>query len=88
MRKRTAGFSLVEILLGVVVVALLTFIGYRVWVANNGITSGSGTASQASQQDDVPQVNDVSDLSNADSVLNSTNVDGDTLNQLETELTY
>lgn len=88
MNKKSSGFSVVEILIVIAVVVLLGFIGYRVWSASNQPAAETTPTTSQTQKDEAPQINEASDLNKADSALDSTNVEGDSSQQLESELQY
>lgn len=77
MRKHAQnGFGHLGSLLLVVIVVLIALIGYKVYsnrnntVANNSVSSG-----QTTQQ--AQPIRNTADLNNAESTLNSQNIDGD-----------
>lgn len=88
MNKKNLGFSAVEIVLVIVVVALLGFIGYRVWSANNVDTAQQAAPTASQTAGEAPQINNASDLNKASETLDNTNVNGNSSGQLESELSY
>lgn len=90
MNNKSTGFSLVEILLVVAVVALLGFIGFRVWDANSGQNNrpAATTTQEDGSRDDAPVINDASDLDKANRALDETDVEGNSSTQLESEVAY
>ena len=68
------GFAHLGALLLVVIVVLISLIGYKVWNDRNATVSSTTPASMAQQ---IPAINNTSDLNKAQSTLNNENVDGD-----------
>lgn len=78
-RKNQIGFSIIEIIIGLVVVSLIGFVGYtfytRQQAANNKTTSTNSVATQVSVPT-APTISSTSDLDKAGTTLDQVNVDG------------
>jgi Tfp pilus assembly protein PilV len=91
LRKKQLGFSAVELLIILVVVALLGFAGYVVYnrMQNNKAASSSTTSQSTSSSDvkSAPAINSASDLDKASNILDQTdpNPSGDSAT-LDTQL--
>ena len=81
-RHSQTGFSIVELLVVVAVLALIGFVGYRVYSALNGNNTTADTtqvANQSSTANDVtsaPAVNSTSNLDDAQKALDQTDPGG------------
>lgn len=85
--NKTAGFHVVEMLLIVAIIAVLGFVGWRVWEAQTS-TQQVETAPSQSEPAQAPEVNNTSDLDEASSTLDNVNLDDSDkeLSELEKEL--
>ena len=78
------GFAIVELAIVLLVVTIIGFVGYRVWQANHPIASQSDS-NVATQ---VAPINTVADLEKTDSDIQSLNVEGSDINDLDAQLDY
>lgn len=81
---RNKGFSIVEVLIIVLVLALIGFIGWKVWDSTNNPPSTDETTTQQAPK----EIKTEEDLDKADKTLDETNIEGDEANQLETEVSF
>ena len=75
MNSNQKGFSAAHLLIGLVVVGLIGFAGWRVYDSQN--STNDQPASVVQEEDSVPQVNSASDLNEMESYLNSQDIDKD-----------
>lgn len=85
MARSNKGFSIVEVLIVILVLALVGFIGWKVWDTMNQPTTDEGTSQQQPASDDMKSEED---LDKADKTLDDTNVDGTEAQQLELETSF
>ena len=85
VHNNQSGFSIVELLIVVAVVAVWSFIGYAVYDRQQGKTTNPGsnttqqTTNQSSTANDVksaPEINSTDDLDKAEAILDQTNPNG------------
>lgn len=81
------GFSMVEAGLIVLVFALISFVGFRVWSANQPVQSAQPVA-QTQSAASVPQVKKAADLDVASKVMDAQQLDNSSLNALDAQLNY
>lgn len=74
MRSKQNGFTPVEVVLVVVVVALLAFAGYRLWQAQQDGQPSTGTTTT---EEGAPEVNSADDLDEAEEFLNESDIDSE-----------
>jgi len=95
MKKRQSGFTIVELAIIVVVIAIIAALGYLAYdrfVAKKGNTSSSDTSQTVSSAKDLPATPEIktkADLSKANTVLDSVNLDSTSdaqLAELEAEM--
>jgi type II secretory pathway pseudopilin PulG len=79
------GFSLLEVGVIIVVLALVGFIGFRVWTATH--QPEDQQVAQTSG-DNAPEIRKTADLDTANQALDSREVDASSLEQLDNELDY
>ncbi len=73
MRNKQHGFGIIETILVLVIVGLIAFVGWYVYNAQQeGTTNGT---SQDAQSESVPEVNNSSDLEEAEEFIESKDVD-------------
>lgn len=77
LRTSQKGFSLIEIVLVVAVLAIIGFLGWRMMSAQQGATDTN--SSKTDTEEKAPVVNDDSDLKEAEDFLNDKDIDN-TLN--------
>lgn len=83
--KSQTGFAVVEIVLAVVILALVGFVGYKVYDARKDLsiteqsTQQSDSQSTASDVKSAPAIKTVSDLDTALTILDETNPGGSNL---------
>ena len=87
LRNSEKGFSIVEVGLMVAVLALIGFIGFRVWSANQD-TATTETVAQTPSSNEAPQIKKAADLDTASKALDSRELDSSSLDQLDSELNY
>jgi len=91
LRQSQTGFSAVEGLLIVAVVAVLGFVGYKVYSGQQDKPASTGnnqTADQSAKADDVPEapeIKETNDLDKANATLDQVNPDDDT-GELDSQL--
>lgn len=95
LSKKSSGFSAVEIVLVVAVVALLGFIGWRFYAiqqansdqGSSQTTTTQGAAAETGGEDvpAAPQINSTEDLNKAEQALDSTSTSSDG-SELDSEL--
>ena len=90
LRKNQAGFSIVEGLLLLIIVAALAGVGYFVYNQQQDKQAGVNQTSYVAKEDQVPeapQVETAADLDNADKTIDQVNLDEDSENsELDREL--
>lgn len=75
MKTNQKGSGTVELILLLVVVALIGLVGWYVYQAGQeDVTTESSTVSQT---DEVPEINNASDLQVSEDLLNSSDIDAD-----------
>ena len=82
---RNKGFSIVEVLLIVLVLALAGFLSWKVWDVMNTPKSSDQTTQQQSTDDEVKSAED---LDKVDKTLDDTNLEGDEATQLDAETSF
>ena len=82
---RNEGFSIVEVIIVVAVVGLIGLIGWRVWDAQQNTDTGQ---TETSQQNQVPDINNESDLDKASESLDATDVEGSESQQLDSQTSF
>lgn len=87
MARNNKGFSIVEVLIIVLVLALVGFIGWKVWdnLANKPASNDTTTQQKAVPATDVKNK---SDLDKVDKTLDDTNVDGNETQQLDSQVNF
>jgi len=77
MKKTSqSGIAHLGLLLLVLVVAVISFVGYKLEQSrNNSPTASTTNVAQAAQT--IPAINSKADLNTAETTLNSQNIDGD-----------
>lgn len=88
MARNNKGFSIVEVLIIVLVLALVGFIGWKVW--DNLANKPAATNDTTTQQETTPatEVESKSDLDKVDKTLDDTNVDGNEVQQLDSQVNF
>lgn len=94
--RKQAGFGIIEMLLGVVVLGVLALIGYQVYQSNQNLavapTSTEFSNTQPSSVHDaiknVPPIKTVDDLDKASQSLDSTQVDDSATNDIDNEMNF
>ena len=85
MKTLKNGFSAVEIILAAGIVVVVGLVAWRVWDANNQPSTDNN---QVTTQDNVPRINDASDLDKASETLENTNIEGNYESELESATNY
>jgi len=75
LRKPQVGFSIIEVVVAVAVVALIAFLGYRFYIHQQAATSGEANTAQVSVPA-APEITTASDLDKAGAVLDQIDVEG------------
>lgn len=82
MATNNKGFSIVEVFIVILVLAVAVFIGWKVWDTMNTPKVAPPIA-PASEEIKTDQ-----DLDKADKTLNDTNIEGDEAQQLDAEVSF
>lgn len=80
---KSHGFSIVELLIVVVVLAVIGIIGYRVWEARH-VAQAPNTSVTAQ----ATPINNLADLDKTDTELQNLDTDGSDISNLEAEINY
>ena len=87
--RKDNAFTIVEVLIAVVVIALLGFLGWKAWdAASNNDDNASPTSSQVESSESSSPVNNEKDLDAAAATLDETVIDDSESTRLETETNF
>lgn len=93
-RAKQYGFSVIEIVLVAVIVGILAFVGVRVYQAQQEVasvqekTTATGTVEKKAGPSDTPAVQKAEDLNALERSVDSTNIEGDSTTELDSELNF
>lgn len=83
MTRNNKGFSIVEVMIIVLVITIAGFIGWKVWEATNAPKAAAPIAPAGQSE-----VQTKEDLDTVDKELDSADIEGNELQQLESEVNF
>ncbi|HXH04912.1 MAG TPA: prepilin-type N-terminal cleavage/methylation domain-containing protein [Candidatus Nitrosotenuis sp.] len=86
IRSRKNGFSVVEVIIAILIIALIGFILLKAWevFSSDDAQLQSDTSQQPTSQQ-APAINSAEDLTEAEKMLDETNVEGSSEQELDSE---
>ncbi|MGH7196471.1 MAG: prepilin-type N-terminal cleavage/methylation domain-containing protein [Candidatus Saccharimonadales bacterium] len=85
--RKQSGFAIVELLLIIVILGIIAFVAWRVILATETVDTAQAPQGTIVGES-VPQVTSANDLADLEKTLDNTNVEGQTITELDTESSF